>query len=76
MMAIKWWWWLLLQAIVQQLKCYGKQRTHQSRTFDIYCDFLLWVRSVCKTVTIYGFSALTLLVGRQEGHPACKKTEW
>jgi len=24
---------------------------------------------------IYAFSALTLLVGRQEGHPACKKTE-
>jgi len=22
------------------------------------------------------FSALTLLVGRQEGLPACKKTEW
>jgi len=22
------------------------------------------------------FNALTLLVGRQEGHPACKKTEW
>ena len=22
------------------------------------------------------FSALTRLVGRQEGHPACKKTEW
>jgi len=22
------------------------------------------------------FSALTLLIGRQEGHPACKKTEW
>jgi len=21
------------------------------------------------------FSALTLLIGRQEGHPACKKTE-
>jgi len=28
-------------------------------------------------IYIYGtaFSALTLLVGRQEGHPACKKTE-
>ena len=26
--------------------------------------------------TIYAFSALTLLVGWQEGHPACKKTEW
>jgi len=22
------------------------------------------------------FSALTLLVGQQEGHPACKKTDW
>jgi len=28
-------------------------------------------------VSIFGdFSALTLLVGWQEGHPACKKTEW
>jgi len=25
---------------------------------------------------VFAFSALTLLVGRQEGHPACKKTEW
>jgi len=25
---------------------------------------------------LYAFSALTLLVGWQEGHPACKKTEW
>jgi len=30
---------------------------------------------VC-AVWLYAFSALTLLVGRQEGHPACKKTEW
>jgi len=30
-----------------------------------------------KTITFAGaFSALTQLVGRQEGHPACKKTEW
>jgi len=28
------------------------------------------------TVDISSFSALTMLVGRQEGHPACKKTEW
>jgi len=27
-------------------------------------------------VILCAFSALTLLVGRQEGHPACKKTEW
>jgi len=25
---------------------------------------------------LFPFSALTLLVGRQELHPACKKTEW
>ena len=25
---------------------------------------------------MYAFSALTLLVGRQEEHPASKKTEW
>jgi len=25
---------------------------------------------------LVAFSALTLLVGWQEGHPACKKTEW
>jgi len=27
-------------------------------------------------MSICPFSALMLLVGRQEGHPACKKTEW
>ena len=34
---------------------------------------------MCSRVQIYSaiiFSALTLLVGRQEGHLACKKTEW
>ena len=25
---------------------------------------------------VVAFSALTLLVGRQEGHPVCKKQEW
>jgi len=29
-----------------------------------------------KNNVYYAFSALTLLVGRQEGHLACKKTEW
>ena len=28
------------------------------------------------SAVVISFSALTLLVGRQEGHPACKKTEW
>ena len=34
------------------------------------CEFIL------KGSPTPAFSALTLLVGRQEGHPACKKTGW
>ena len=33
----------------------------------------------CLSVSVksdFAFSAMTLLVGRQEGHPACKKLEW
>ena len=43
----------------------------------------MWIKSpqtnvdfICTFVCTWLFSALTLLVGRQEGHPACKKTEW
>jgi len=32
------------------------------------------LRYVFSSVT--AFSALTLLVGGQEGHPACEKTKW
>jgi len=39
------------------------QRTGQSRVTNLLTCSL-------------AFSALTLLVGRQKGHPACKKTEW
>jgi len=44
---------------------------------DIYSFFLhttVFVFSFC--FPFFAFSALSLLVGRQEGHPACKKTEW
>jgi len=34
--------------------------------------YLVFLSRLC----IVAFSALTLLVGWQEGHPACKKTEW
>jgi len=36
----------------------------------------LGVSDFAKILWTSAFSALTLLVGRQEGHPACKKTEW
>ena len=43
---------------------------------DAFSSWLL-VRFVFHVLCVEGaFSALTLLVGRQEGHPACKKTEW
>ena len=32
--------------------------------------------AVLVTLMCCAFSALTLLVGRQEGHPACKKLQW
>jgi len=31
---------------------------------------------VLDSFSLLAFSALTLLVGRQKGHPVCKKTEW
>jgi len=44
------------------------------------CDLNKWdfrncleESKVCLCVCMFAFSALTLLVGRQEGHPACKK---
>jgi len=44
--------------------------------FDILCYALFVYLSVYIHVfmlALYTFSALMLLVGRQEGHPACKK---
>jgi len=43
------------------------------------CSDVLLVCSVisgfeCYSAMLFPFNALTLLVGRQEGHPACKKT--
>ena len=52
--------------------------------FQLCCSILwhwvtkYWVWYLLKLFVFFwiAFSALTLLVGRQEGHPACKKTEW
>jgi len=43
----------------------------QSRFVD---DIIEHWNCLTLCVHVYAFSALTLLVGRQEGHPACKKT--
>ena len=50
-------------------------------SFAVFCTVVqinssrfIDMQSVCNF--FLAFSALTPLVGRQEGHPACKKTEW
>ena len=35
--------------------------------------FIMLFNLLCLYYAYFAFSALTLLVGRQEGHPACKK---
>ena len=45
--------------------------TVSSRTFQSAVAFLHGFDP-----EVIAFSAFTLLVGRQEGHPACKKLEW
>ena len=47
--------------------CYHRRRHVVLVTFTLVC--------MCE-YSAYTFSALTMLVGRQEGHPACKKTDW
>jgi len=36
---------------------------------------MVWVKKVSDYFFFGSFSALTLVVGRQEGHPACKKLD-
>jgi len=45
----------------------------------VYHALCLFIYIFCSpelVVRTFAFSAMMLLVGRQEGHPACKKTEW
>ena len=39
----------------------------------MFFSLLIYIKFVALVPTGTAFSALTLLVGRQEGHPACKK---
>ena len=50
-------------------KCFVTQHVTDLTTDNSVLDL------ICSKIFI-AFSALTLLVGRQEGHPACKKAEW
>ena len=45
----------------------------QFEVYDTIFASISVLRSRCRSCRSIAFSALTLLVGRQEGHPACKK---
>jgi len=47
--------------------CRCQKNAKKKYYFNTYFDISLYADE------ILAFSALTLLVGRQEGHPACKK---
>jgi len=66
------------------IKCYSETTKHTHNTHNVigHCLLSTTFRLCLKHlffqllhITI-AFSALTLLVGQQEGHPDCKKTEW
>ena len=54
--------------------CKKKSAFRFTSCHAVFLAYLLYYFQLPFTVS--AFSALTLLVGRQEGHPACKKTEW
>ena len=76
---VLWWQWHqleLMQTICTSLQTDNNINTFTSTilpgcysvTFPVICHIMDCAFSAC------AFSASTLLVGRQEGHPACKKT--
>ena len=60
-------WLLLIVSVIHSYVCVSSASGHYSASSRLaeYCG-----------VVCCAFSALTLLVGRQKGHLACKKTEW
>jgi len=64
-----------VQVTVKNGKTYeGILRTTSPKVFDVI-GFHRILQCNTNSKECF-FSALTLLVGRQEGHPVCKKTEW
>jgi len=75
MRAASKWIWFSQQSVTQQFHK-DKLKTQPSRQFQtLYSSTgCFWCHTIW--VSLHSFSALTLLVGQQEGHLACKKTEW
>ena len=69
---------LLIQCVVARHTRTGHTSSSSARWITAchivaLTNFHFCVLSYCHCSVTFAFSALTLLVGRQEGHPACKK---
>ena len=67
-------WILCLETAVSWIQASFLYSSHNNTSTTIYLSFLLIKNQppILRVLKV-AFSALTLLVGRQEGHPACKK---
>jgi len=70
----------VIETSVSECLSTGISQKHRLKRHKIFCACYrrLWLRPpityTYSVLSVYlAFSALTLLVGRQEGHPACKK---
>jgi len=75
---LSFWWFLIAMSLVVGIHCWLPAETRYKNN-ALYVEWfeILLVDSLSTHLLIvtefFAFSALTLLVGRQEGHPACKK---
>ena len=74
--------WSEVQTCIWSSRCHCHSLSLASLKSRLVLPFWYWLTRVVPDkgplngcVCSSAFSALTLLVGRQEGHPACKKTE-
>jgi len=67
-------WWQTAHCVVwQSIRTQLQQNRHSMQTARQFASCKSYIKFI---LSYMAFSALTLLVGRQEGHPTCKKTEW
>ena len=67
MILVSFYWAMTTELVLAELLCCDCERVLcNSLCFVSAIYFILWA--------VVAFSALMLLVGRQEGHPVCKKT--
>ena len=68
------------QILIARRQHAAVMRPMAATTVETFSKIISELHTSCCINYLYlhepSFSALTLLVGWQEGHPACKKTEW